>query len=251
MRATIVPVPDQRLLIPAYFYPAGPGAEEWDRMIAAAPTVGAIILNPGLYSEPDFDAVATDPVWVETIQRAQAEGIAIIAYVPIGYGTGDHARIKAQIDWFYDRYAVDGIFFDEVADVECGWYAPLTDYARAQIPGGLIVGNDPNRDKTPECHMAHFDILNIFESDLTFYVNGYLSPDWRADYDYSRFCDIVTVGETIEQVLTGVESSQSRDLPSGWLYISMDLEGSAYDSLPAEDDWAAYLDAVSSWSWGG
>ncbi|MFT5683181.1 MAG: hypothetical protein ACI8RZ_004110 [Myxococcota bacterium] len=71
--------------------------------------------------------------------------------------------------------------------------------------------------------MEHFDIVNIFESDLNDYTNGYLWPDWRADYVYDRFCGIAYSANTIEEVLAGVESSQTRAAPSGWIYISMDL----------------------------
>src|SRR5687767_6171551 len=41
------PPPKMRLLVPAYFYPAGKGEKEWERLLAAPEEAGVVaIVNP-------------------------------------------------------------------------------------------------------------------------------------------------------------------------------------------------------------
>src|SRR5512140_2204022 len=66
----------QSVAVPAYFYP-GP---TWDRLEAAAPTVGFAVMNPD--SGP---GVAQDPAYVSQVAAAQAAAVRIYGYVDTAY----------------------------------------------------------------------------------------------------------------------------------------------------------------------
>lgn len=72
-------VSDQKLAIPAYFYPSDAGVDYWNR-IAKADRVGIAVVNPnsgpGSNSESSFTKVITDSV---------NTGHKVIGYVDTGY----------------------------------------------------------------------------------------------------------------------------------------------------------------------
>ena len=87
--------PRLRLLVPAYFYPAGDGSKDWDRLFAASATVPIVaIVNPA--SGPGKKAA---PNYLELFAKAQrTEKITLIGYVPTSYGKRPLAEVKADVD---------------------------------------------------------------------------------------------------------------------------------------------------------
>ena len=93
-----------RMAVPAYFAP-GP---EWQRVIAAAPTVGMVIINPA--SGP---GTSTDPQYTQVIAQARAAGIIVLGYVSTSYGQRPEADVIADINGYYDLYSLSGIYLAE------------------------------------------------------------------------------------------------------------------------------------------
>src|SRR5882672_2003220 len=85
-----------RMAVPAYFAP-GP---EWQRVIAAAPTVGMVIINPA--SGP---GTSTDPQYTQVIAQARAAGIIVLGYVSTSYGQRPEADVVSDVNGYYDHYS--------------------------------------------------------------------------------------------------------------------------------------------------
>ncbi len=99
-----------RILVPAYFYPAGEGLREWDRLLAAADDVPiAAIVNPA--SGPGKGG---DPNYVTLLRRARKTKLTLIGYVPLSYAKRPLADVRADVDTWLRHYPdLDGILFDE------------------------------------------------------------------------------------------------------------------------------------------
>jgi len=66
-----------RMVVPAYWDPD----QQWQRIIAAAPTVGMIIFNPD-----NGPGTVTKAGYAAAIAQAQAAGIYVLGYVSTQYG---------------------------------------------------------------------------------------------------------------------------------------------------------------------
>src|SRR3954454_10873476 len=94
-----------QLLVPSYFYPAGPG-DDWSRMNAAASQVSlTAILNPA--SGP---GTAVDSQYVAALSSLHSSGGNAIGYVSTSYGSRPIATVESDIDKYMSWYSVDGIF---------------------------------------------------------------------------------------------------------------------------------------------
>src|SRR2546423_1244987 len=105
--------PRVRLLVPAYFYPAGEGLKDWERLFTASAHVPiTAIVNPA--SGPGKDA---DPNYVKLLQRAKEhKGLTLVGYVGTSYGKRKLDDVKADVDRWLKLYpSIHGIFFDEQA----------------------------------------------------------------------------------------------------------------------------------------
>ncbi|HQU46117.1 MAG TPA: spherulation-specific family 4 protein, partial [Pirellulales bacterium] len=108
--ARLKPVAKIKLFVPTYFYPAGEGLKEWERLISAAQMVPIVaIANPA--SGPGDQA---DPNHANIIGRATQAGVTVIGYVGTQYTKKPLAQVKAEVDrWTHLYPAIKGIFFDE------------------------------------------------------------------------------------------------------------------------------------------
>jgi hypothetical protein len=129
-----------RLLVPAYFYPAGDGLAQWDRLLdspAAAVTVA--VANPD--SGP---GAAADPNYAQVLERARHKGVTVLGYVSTKYAARPLHEVMADVDrWARFYPEVRGIFFDEqpsTAD-QVPYYASLYRHAREERGLGLVVTN--------------------------------------------------------------------------------------------------------------
>ena len=94
------PAAPLKILVPAYFFPAGAGLEDWDRLIEAAAQVSIIAIvnpdsGPGEKPNPDYADVVT---------RAKKAGVEVIGYVNTGYGQRPRPEIEADIDRWIQFY---------------------------------------------------------------------------------------------------------------------------------------------------
>lgn len=158
-----------KLLVPAYFYPAGDGLREWDRLIAAASDAKLIaVANPA--SGP---GEAFDTNYKRVIRRGVRAGVEIIGYVATAYGDRPAAEVKADIDrWLKFYPAISGFFFDALAGDagQVAHYADLYAYVKERLPDGLVVAN-----RGASCDRDYFerpaaDVICIFENRQGFDV---------------------------------------------------------------------------------
>ncbi|MFE5939860.1 spherulation-specific family 4 protein [Streptomyces sp. NPDC056470] len=96
------------LLVPFYEHPAD-RPEEWDAVVAAAPSLYGVVLNPasgaGTAPDPGFAAVAA---------RLHAAGVRVLGYTDTAYGRRPHGEVVAELLRHRDWYGADGAFLDQV-----------------------------------------------------------------------------------------------------------------------------------------
>lgn len=209
----------QHLVIPAYFYP-GP---LWEQATAAAPKVGAMIMNPN--SGP---GAAPNPDYVAAVNKARAAGIRVLGYVHTSYGARDASVVKAEIDAYKDWYSVDGIFLDETASgvAALPYYQELAGYIRAR-PGKLIMLNPgvvPD-----ERYLGVGDVVVVFEGTYSSYQEFQL-PRWVFTYPANRFAHLVYGVATTKAMKNTLSLSQKRN--AGSVYVTEDDLPNPWDTLP-------------------
>jgi tRNA A-37 threonylcarbamoyl transferase component Bud32 len=176
--------PRLRLLVPAYFYPAGAGSAEWRRLLKAPdPAAVVIIVNPD--SGP---GKAADPNYARVIDRARDKGFTLIGYVSTKYAERPLAEVKADVDRWVNHYpGVQGIFFDEQASGadRVDYYAALYEHARKERDLTLVVNNPGTSCAEEYLARPAADVVCLVESTKEFGL--FKPPGWAADYLASRF----------------------------------------------------------------
>ena len=83
-----------------------------------------------------------DPVYVQAIESLRAVGIIVIGYVYTSYGARSQSDIISNINSYKQWYDINGIFFDEMANVRGyeSYYSNLSNYART-LGYTITVGN--------------------------------------------------------------------------------------------------------------
>lgn len=214
-------------LVPAYFYPAGNGLKDWNRLMDAAKSISLIaIANPN--SGP---GAAPDQNYSDVLAQAKGAGIQIIGYVSTNYGKRSAAEIKADVDRWVSYYPeATGIFFDEQSsgDNEIVFYSELFAYARSKFNNALVVGNPGGIPSERYFSEARADIECIFESDKGF--NSFTPPSWAGNYSPDRFCVLllrISNSDFMKKVRKAVK------LGMGNIYVTDDKLSNPWDRLPS------------------
>jgi hypothetical protein len=170
------------LLIPYYEHPSVRPAE-WDAIIAAAPRLYGVVLNPA--SGPGD---APDPAFAEVAARLRAADVRVLGYADTDYGRRPHADVVRDITRHRDWYRADGVFLDQVAAgrEEFGHYQRLATAAWGAGHGTLVL----NHGTAPHPSYARIaDLLVTFEGPWASYTR--LGPQsWRAGTGV-RLCHLV------------------------------------------------------------
>jgi hypothetical protein len=233
------------LLVPAYFYPANTGAASWQALASAAPTVGiTAILNPD-----NGPGATLDSNYASVVSNLKAAGGRVIGYVYTGYGARSASTVKADIDRFYSLYGVDGIFIDEVSNLEhdLDYYIALRDHIKGGYAKNFIVSNPGTQ--TPGAYLATADVLVTFESPLAEYT-AYVADAWTAGQDRSRFAHLVYDVPGSTAMLSVIDTAISHNV--GHVYVTDDRGANPWDTLPsywaAETARVAAVPEPSSWA---
>lgn len=129
-----------RICVPAYFYPAGDGLKQWQRLLDSPGQKSmVIVVNPA--SGPGEKA---DPNYEKIIDQAKKTGVTLIGYVTTSYAKKPVAEVKEQVDRWLRLYpGIKGIFFDEQASGadKVDYYAQLYEHVRKTRRLGLVVSN--------------------------------------------------------------------------------------------------------------
>jgi hypothetical protein len=213
-----------RLFVPTYIYP-GP---EWDRIIAAAPTVGIMVANPS-----DGPGAAADPAYTDAIARAQRAGISVLGYVATNYGQRDSASVLADINAYYDLYHPSGIFLSEgpmAADCTSMEAAFLSyaSAARARDPGAFVALG------TLYCpsYIYFSDLMVLFAQQESEY-DAFQPASWMPGQSADRFAHLVS--EVPDASLDAV-LQRAHALGAGWMYVTDDTLPNPWDQLPSYFD---------------
>jgi hypothetical protein len=243
---------EQKIAVPAYFYPASNGS--WGKMVRAAPAVGIVVANP--QSGPANIANANYKSSIAVLHQA---GIKVLGYVDTGYfglvggrsttreGDPDslswNFQIEKDIDTWYALYGaskLDGIFFDDVANT-CGknnrnvsLYTQIFLTLKHNHPDAYVVANPGTN--VPECLKNIADTLVTFEGDYHCYISdakctggaGYVPNQWTS-LDPRKIWHIVH-GTPTSQFPNVIVLSKQRN--AGYIFVT-DVAGSPHNPYAA------------------
>ncbi|KOV50424.1 hypothetical protein ADL00_44075 [Streptomyces sp. AS58] len=150
------------LLVPYYEHPAHRPAE-WDAIVAAAPRLYGVVLNPA--SGPGD---RPDPAFASLAARLRAADVRVLGYTDTGYGRRAHAEVVRDLTRHHEWYGADGAFLDQVASgpAEFGHYQRLATAAWGAGCGTLVL----NHGTHPHPWYARLaDVLVTFEGDWETY----------------------------------------------------------------------------------
>jgi hypothetical protein len=212
-----------KISIPTYFYPDEGGL--WDQVIAQAPVMGTVILNPN--SGPGS---SSDPNYVALAERLHSAGIQVLGYVSTRYGDRPIAEVQQDIGLYADWYQVDGIFLDEVPDEsrcigEKNYYQQAAELVRRRAT--VVVGNPGTR--TCEDYLDFMDTLVLFEDTPTGWEN-YTAAPWMQNYEANRFSLLIHSQPDAALLPTLLEQAQKANF--GQIFITDDVLPNPWDSLP-------------------
>lgn len=226
-----------RLLVPAYFYPAGEGRAHWDNLLAAADKVPVVaIVNPA--SGPGR---RVDPNYVAIFDRAKETKITLIGYVSTSYAKRPIADVQAEVDMWLKSYpGIQGIFFDEQpsAAEHVSYYAALYKHVREERKLSLVVTNPGT-----VCDEAYFsqpasDVICLFENRTPFTADRL--PDWSAKYAAKHVAVLPYNVQTADEMRACLRAAAARKV--GCLYVTDDSGRNPWDRLPSW--WAEQVEAV-------
>lgn len=223
--------PAGRILVPAYF---APGAQ-WTRMCATLPSGSIAIMNPA--SGPGTTASAA---YAAAVDDCRAKGVTVIGYVYTSYGSRSASAVRADVDAYFSRHAVGGIFFDEASNnvPTQSYYAGLYQYVHSKSTGPLTVVTNPGLAASSpwQLEAGTADIVNVFEGSPSSF-NSWNPPSWVAQQPAARLSTIVYSAAT--QTTMQSACARSKALNLGWSYVTPDGLPNPFDTLPAEPYWSA------------
>ncbi len=213
---------NQGVLVPSYFYPGAC----WRQNLDFIPKAGHItILNPSSGPGEEIDAN-----YASTSYAARGAGSTVLGYVHTHYGTRDPVEVVEEVRRYFEWYAVDGIFLDEVS-VEpsfLGYYQELAGLIRSEDARHLVVLN-PGLYPC-ESYMQIADIIVTVETTFERYQTK-RTPPWVYKYPARRFCHIVYEAMDMTEMLTAIDLSRQRN--AGFVFITDDGANNPFDRLPS------------------
>jgi spherulation-specific family 4 protein len=176
-------VGDLDLLAPAYVHPLDdPGA--WDRLVALAPVLRAVVVN--VHNGPGEEE---DAAYTKVLERLADARVRVVGYVDTDYGRRPAGKITADVDTWLSRYGVHGVFLDQVAsglDL-LDHYAEVTVAVRARGADYVVL----NPGTSP--HPGYLDLANVtvtFEGPWSDY-RRMREPERILSVPASRFAHLV------------------------------------------------------------
>jgi hypothetical protein len=145
------------VLVPLYTEPG----KAWDTLAEArkahpAVPIAAVVNvhnGPGRRKAGSYEA---------GIRALRDSGVRVLGYVATGYAKRAPDEVRADVDRWRSWYALEGVFFDEVADraATVERYRDFDRHARAQ--GVTLVIGNPGTE-VPEACAGLFDALVVYE----------------------------------------------------------------------------------------
>ena len=218
--------PRLRLLVPAYFYPAGDGWKEWERLFdsPARPAL-AVIVNPA--SGPGAQA---DPNYLKVLDRAKKADLLLLGYVTTSYGKRTAEDVKADVDrWLHLYPGIQGIFFDEQASAadKLEYQTALYDYVRREKKRSLVVTNPGTVCAEEYLSKPALDVGCLFEGPQA--KDGFGLPGWVGQHA-RRVAVLSYQVEKAERMQQYVKQAADKGL--GYIYVTDAAGANPWDRLP-------------------
>jgi len=220
------------VLVPAYFYPIGGNSDYWVKMTAAAAKhpAGTIYAIANIYNGPDSGQAADITAYQQALAAFRAAGGRVLGYVSTDYGARDMGAVKTDIDLWYSRYGVDGIFLDEQANTaaKLPHYRELHDHIKTKGGEALIVANPGTT--TLEGYMSVNDVTCVFETDGPSGFPTWTPPAWAANYPAGKFY-VLPYNSSATNMTSFVARAAANNV--GWIYVTDDTLNNPWDTLPS------------------
>jgi serine/threonine protein kinase len=217
-----------KLLIPAYFYPAGDSLQHWNRLIEsplARDTVA--IVNPD--SGP---GKAADTSYTKVLERARRQGVTVIGYVSTRYAARPLLDVKSDVDRWVRFYPdIQGVFFDEQASAadQILYYAALYDYVRKERGLTLVIASPGTTCAEEYLARPAADMVCVVEAAKD--AGAYRRPAWAGHYAESRFAGLICQIDTPAQMKQCLNQMRSNQI--GYCYITDARQPNPWDRLPS------------------
>lgn len=196
------------LLVPFYDHPAD-RPDAWERLIAAAPRLYGVVLNPASGA-----GEAPDPAFAEAAARLRAAGVPVLGYADTDYGRRAHADVVRDLLRHRDWYGADGAFLDQAATDPAllAHYRRLSVAARAAGADTLVL----NHGAHPDPGYADLaDLLVTYEGTWATYPTVVIPP-WTRSHPPDRFCHLVYAAPPGARPATPVHCAVPGEAPHPW-----------------------------------
>ena len=230
LRTTLAPAA-MKVLVPAYFYPDGTTSDYWIKMTAAAAKhpAGTIYAIANVYNGPDSGQAADITSYQRAIAAFRAAGGRVLGYVFTDYGARAKKAVTDDIDLWYSRYGVDGIFLDEQASTadKLPHYREIHDHIKGKGGEALVVANPGTT--TLEGYMSINDVTCVFETNGPSGFPTWTPPAWTANHPASRFY-VLPYGTPVDAMPAYLARAAAHNV--GWIYVTDDAGTNPWDTLP-------------------
>ncbi|QDV38227.1 spherulation-specific family 4 protein [Tautonia plasticadhaerens] len=229
-----------KILVPAYFFPAASGLDDWKRLLTSARRVPIVaVVNPasGPGELPNRD-------YADIVRGGTATaGLTMIGYVNTAFATRPRPEIEADIDrWVRFYPEIQGIFLDAQSSEGQNedFYADLSDYVRRSIDGAIVVTNPGTACAEGYFESGAADIAIVFENSHGF--DEFELPLWRFRYPPGRFAAVPYAVKTAEAMEDAIRQAGEKGI--GYLFVTDGVMPNPWRSLPPY--WAELVDAVEA-----
>jgi len=245
---------DQRLLIPAYFFPSGTIWQDTCAQIRGRPAIAVLIMNPN--SGPAGSAI---PSYEAAMASCQGKMQSVIGYVSTDYASRERPleAVKGDIDNYYAFYpGINGIFFDEMSNKpeDQNHYRELYLHVKKRSPTAAVVGNpgSPADTAWQVTDPIIADVLVVFEGpwrrrtdlvdgngnpvpDTATPYEGWNPPAWVLSRPRRIFAHLVYESPSAGHTQAICELSY-KEKNAGWIYVTRDgrQPGILWDEPPDE-----------------
>ncbi|WP_448642369.1 spherulation-specific family 4 protein [Geodermatophilus sp. URMC 63] len=239
---------DQRLLVPAYFFPSGTRWQDTCAAILNRLAIAVLIMNPD--SGPGQNVI---PAYQAALTSCQDKMQSVIGYVTTDRTNRDLADVKQEVLRYYDFYpTIAGIFFDEMTN-DAGdkdYYRELYSFVKERSPFAAVVGNPgiPAATAWQVTDPKVADVLVVFEGpwekrsdlvdesgeavkDVATPYKGWHPPAWVLSRPRRIFAHIVYESPSASAIQSICELSYKGN-NAGWIYVTTDGRPNPFDEPP-------------------
>jgi len=152
--------------------------------------------------------------------------------------------VRADVDAYFARYPVSGIFFDEASidPATQAYYAGLYQYVHAKSAGALTVVTNPGAAAATPWQLdgGTADIVNVFEGTPSGF-SSWSPPAWVSARSAASLAAIVYAAGSVTTMQSACARAKSLNL--GWSYVTGDVLPNPFDALPADPYWSSEITA--------